>query len=82
MSEVKEQMKDVDGKESSKRKTGIKLVNVALAMALIYFLIGIGLALFNRKLNYAFPFDIWVTIIGAGASLLGITLVERFGKTK
>jgi hypothetical protein len=77
-----EQMKDIDGKESSKRKTGIKLVNVALAMALIYFLSGLGMAFFNKKLEYPFPFDVWVTIMGAGASLLGITLIERFGKTK
>jgi hypothetical protein len=77
-----EQMQDVNGKESSKRKTGIKLVNVGLAMALIFFLIGIGMSLFGKELKYSFPFDIWVTIMGAGASLLGITLVERFGKTK
>ena len=77
---MSEQLNDVNGKESSKRKTGIKLINVAMIMALTSFLIGIGLSLFGRVLIYAFPFDIWVTIIGAGASLLGITLVERFGK--
>ena len=77
---MSDQLNDVNGKESSKRKTGIKLINVALIMALTYFLIGIGLSLFGRVLIYAFPFDIWVTIIGAGASLLGITLIERFGK--
>ena len=77
---MKESLKDIDGKESSKRKTGIKLVNVALIMALMYFSVGLGLSLFGKELKYAFPFDVWVTIMGAGASLLGITLVERFGK--
>jgi cytochrome c biogenesis protein CcdA len=77
-----EQITDVDGKESSKRKTGIKLVNVGLGMALIYFLIGIGLAIFEKELKYSFPFDIWITIIMTGASLLGITVIERFQTKK
>jgi len=79
---MKEVLNDVDGKESSKRKTGIKLVNVALIMAFLYFLIGLIMALLGKDFNYNFPFDIWVTIMGLGASLLGITLIERFGKIK
>jgi hypothetical protein len=77
---TKESLKDIDGKESSKRKTGIKLVNFALVMAAIYFLAGVGLHLFGKEFKYQFPFDVWITIIGLGSSLLGVTLIERFGK--
>ncbi len=71
---------DVDGNESSKRHLGIRAMNIAFAIAIIYFLAGIGMAIFEKEFVYKFPFDMWVSILGIGASLLGITLVERFGK--
>tara|TARA_R110000822_G_scaffold227017_2_gene359727 strand:+ start:24030 stop:24293 length:264 start_codon:yes stop_codon:yes gene_type:complete len=75
--------KDVDGKESSKRALGIKLINASLIMAGVYFFIGIGISIFSvEELGYKFPLEIWWTLIGAGSSLLGITLVERFGSVK
>ena len=77
---AKEELKDINGKESSKRKTGILLVKYALWMAGIYFVISLAWALLGKDLTFVFPFDIWLTIIGLGASLLGVTLIERFGK--
>lgn len=71
---------DVDGKESSKRKLGMKLLNVAIAMAILYFLIGLGMALFQQKFKYSFPLEIWWTFMGTGAGLLGVTLFERLKK--
>jgi len=79
---MKEVLNDIDGKESSKRKTGIRLVNVAVIIAAVYFLVGLIMALLNKKFNYNFPFEVWLTIIGLGASLLGSTLIERFAKIK
>ncbi len=73
---------DIDGKESSKRKLGIKLLNVGIAMAILYYLIGLGLSLFDKELGYEFPLDIWWTFMGTGSGLLGITLVERFSTKK
>lgn len=74
--------KDVDGKVSSKRKMGIRLVNVSLVMAIIHFLSGIVNSFRGVEFNYSFPFDMWITLLGMGASLLGITLVERFSTNK
>lgn len=71
---------DVDGKESSKRKNGAKLLTVGIAMAIIYFMVGIVMALVQREFNYQFPLEIWWTFMASGSGLLGITLVERFGR--
>lgn len=71
---------DVNGKPSPKRKLGIRAMNIAFIMAGIYFLIGLTMAILKLEFEYKFPFDIWLSILGIGASLLGITLVERFSK--
>lgn len=74
---------DIDGNESSKRKKGMMLIDVAVYMAVIYFLIGLLMSIIlGEELKYKFPIEIWWTIIGLGASLLGITLAERFGVSK
>lgn len=76
-------IKDVDGKESSKRKMGIRLVHVSIGMAIVHFVAGIIMAFREVQFNYSFPFEVWLTLLATGASLLGITLVERFStKTK
>lgn len=72
--------KDINGKESSKRKLGIRAMNIAFIMALIYFIIGITMHIMKLEFDYKFPFDIWISLLGVGASLLGITLIERFSK--
>lgn len=71
---------DVDGKSSAKRKNGTKLLNIAIMMAVIYFVAGIGMALFQKEFKYEFPLEIWWTFMGTGTGLLGITLVERYTK--
>lgn len=75
-------IKDIDGKESSKRKIGMRLINIAIYMALIYFTIGILITIFDEPFTYSPPYfiEIWWTFMGTGAGLLGFTLVERFSK--
>ncbi len=71
---------DIDGNESSKRKYGMRLLNIGLSMGAIFFLAGLIMSLFGKVFNYEFPIDIFWTFIGSGSSLLGLGLVERFGK--
>lgn len=78
----KEINKDVDGKESSKRKFGMKLLNIGIYIAIIYIATGYVCSLIEKEFTYDFPLDIWLTFMGTGAGLLGITLVERFSKHK
>lgn len=77
---MKDLINDSNGKPSPKRKLGIRAMNMAFIMAGIYFFIGITMSILKLKFDYKFPFDIWISILGIGASLLGITLVERFSK--
>jgi len=71
---------DVDGKESSKRTTGIKLVNVSIVWALIDYSLRVVLGLFDKEIGFEFPLEIWMMLLGTGCGLLGVTLVERFSK--
>lgn len=79
---VKDVSKDVDGKESSKRKYGMRLLNIGIGMAVLYFLLGMFMTMIGKVFEYDFPFDIWLTFMGTGSGLLGITLVERFSVKK
>lgn len=72
--------KDIDGKESSKRKLGMRLLNIAIVMALIHFAAGLVCAVLSRVYEYEFPLSIWWSFMGTGAGLLGITLFERISK--
>lgn len=71
---------DIDGKESSKRKLGMRLLNIAITMAILHFGIGLGMSIAGKEFTYTFPLNIWLTFMGTGAGLLGITLIERFSK--
>lgn len=71
---------DINGNESSKRKLGMRLLNTGIFMGVAHWMVGTIAAFTGRVFEYEFPFGIWWTIMGTGASLLGITLVERFGK--
>lgn len=75
-----ELINDSNGKPSPKRKLGIRAMNLAFIMAFIHFTIGLIMAILKLEFEYKFPFDIWISLLGIGASLLGITLIERFGK--
>lgn len=72
-----EERKDIDGKISSKRTMGMKYLNHALYMAWIQYIIGVGYALYTQG-PIPFTTEVWYGIIFVGASLLGITLAERF----
>ncbi len=80
MEEDKTHHHDIDGKESSKRKAGTRLLNVGTYIGAGYILIGLVMAIFEKPLEYDFPIEIWWTFMGTGAGLLGFTLVERFGR--
>ena len=80
MEDKQSAVNDVDGKESSKRKYGMKLLNHGIYIAEAYILVSVGMAAFQREFSYEFPFEVWLTFMGTGAGLLGITLVERFKK--
>ena len=75
-----ESLKDINGKESSKRKYGARLLNIGLAMGAIFFLTGLIMNVLGKVFDYEFPIDIFWTFVGSGSSLLGLGLVERFGK--
>ena len=72
-----EKLKDINGKESSKRRQGIILITVSLVMAVIQFIVGLIMTYKGIKYEDNFPIEIWYTIIGTGTTLLGVTLFER-----
>jgi len=65
-------LKDKDGSYSSKRTMGVIYMIAALIMAIVD-------QLTKFKIS---SFEVWVTIVLTGASLLGIALFEYFGKGK
>lgn len=73
---------DIGGNESSKRKFGMRLLNIGIIMAVVHYVIGMIASIMIMPYDYEFPLDIWWTLMGTGASLLGITLIERFGSLK
>ena len=70
-------LQDINGKESSKRIMGFRLLNIGIGMALLFFVIGLGMALFSKEFIYIFPTEVWWTFMGTGAGLLGFTLFEK-----
>jgi len=71
---------DINGKESTKRKLGMRLLNIGIAIALLHIAVGLGLSIAGKEYNYTLPFQIWVTFMGTGTGLLGFTLFEKISK--
>lgn len=67
---------DINGKESSKRKQGKILLGIAVAMAIVHFIIGLVMTFKGVDYKDNFPMEIWWTFMGTGAGLLGITIFE------
>ena len=81
MSDVR---KDVNGKDSSKRKFGAILIGVDVIVFLIYFAIVMYLTIFDEaregpvELITPMLYDMWLWILWMGTSLLGLTVTEHF----
>ena len=60
-----------NGEKSSKRLMGVIYMLMALIMAIVDQL---------TKFNIT-SFEVWITVVVTGASLLGISLLEYFSKT-
>ena len=53
------------------------------AMGILYMIVGLILAIVDQVTdNKISSFEVWITIVLTGASLLGISLFEYFGKGK
>ncbi len=53
------------------------------AMGILYMIVGLLLAVLDQLTKHKISsFEVWVTVVLTGASLLGISLFEYFGKGK
>lgn len=64
-------IKDVEGKDSSRRVMGIMYLSIGLVMALL-----------DMFTNRSVTFEVLLIVVGTGASLLGLGLFEYFAKLK
>lgn len=71
---------DIDGKRSSKRVWSARLLGSGLAMSWIWFVLYCRALFLGETLSMEFPFEMWVGLMGAGLSGLGLVLGERFAK--
>ncbi len=72
-----EMLKDINGKESSKRIWSNRILWVALLMVIIYFITFIGAIVLGKAPIEKFPWEIWITLFGSGLAPLGMTLFEQ-----
>jgi multidrug transporter EmrE-like cation transporter len=69
--------KDVNGKDSHKRKWSAKYLFTALAMGVLYFISLVIASFIGIKLNFQFPYELWFGIAGIGGGLAGFTVFEK-----
>ena len=69
--------KDINGKESAKRKWAARYLWTALAMGVFYFISSIVAGFLGVKLEFHFPYEIWYGIAGGGFAMIGITIFEK-----
>ena len=72
-----ETLKDVNGKESSKRLWAGRYLWVALFMALGHFIAGVLSGIFGWDYSVTFPHEIWYGMVGGGFGILGFTIFEK-----
>ena len=70
-------IKDVNGKDSSKRVWGSRYLLAALIMAVGHFLAGVISPIFGWDYSAAFPYEIWYGMVGGGFGILGFTIFEK-----
>lgn len=73
---------DIDGNPSSKRRWAARFLWIGLLMAILLFIMGAWKAWNAEEFSADVAQEIMWSLIGTGTFALGITLVERFGKTK
>ncbi len=73
-------MHDRDGNKSSKRYNGTAL-NVCGATVMMS-VAGVALMAKDKIPNGDLAYDAGIALLVAGSTLLGVTLIERFGKKK
>ena len=69
--------KDVNGKESSKRVIAFRFLNLALIMAIVYFLVVVYHGFRGTTLNVSFPFEMWYGLLALGGGAVGLTIFEK-----
>lgn len=69
-------LKDVNGKESSKRKHGGRFLTTALIVCITYFILLILGTLLNFKM-FEFPVQLVTILASVGTALLGVTVFEK-----
>lgn len=74
MSEVNN---DIDGKKSHKRVWSGYLLGSGLGMAWLWFVIYCIKLFQDKVLSMEFPFEMWIGLIGAGMTGIGLVLGER-----
>ena len=72
-----EMLKDINGKDSSKRIWANRLLWTALVMVWIYFIVFIGGIIMGKPEIYEFPWELFLTLLGSGLTPLGMTLFEN-----
>lgn len=75
--DVKESIKDVNGKESSKRVWAGRYLFTALFMAVGHFIAGVLSSIFGFEYSASFPHEIWYGMVGGGFGILGFTIFEK-----
>lgn len=76
-------LQDIDGKNSSKRVMGYRLLHIGIALALITYVLSIALSIYNYTIPHVAVLMIEL-FFGSGAGILGIGVpLERiFSKHK
>ena len=74
---MNETLKDVNGKESSKRLWASRYLLAALIMGVGHFLAGVLAGIFGWNYTAPFPHEIWYGMVGGGFAILGVTIFEK-----
>ena len=82
MDGVKKRTQDMKGNESSKRSVAFRVVNIALGMIVIDYVIGVTSAVIGREYLYELPLPIVWSLLGTGLVALGFTIPEWFNQRK
>lgn len=69
-------LKDVNGKDSSKRLWAGRYLLAALFMAIGHFISGVAGSIFGFDYSFEFPHEIWYGMVAGGFSILGVTIFE------
>ena len=78
--------KDINGKDSVKRKWGAILISIDVIVFLTLFCLKLIFVIFDKstdelsKVMSETLYDMWLWNLGIGASLLGLTIVEQITK--